>query len=53
MFYGQWKNNIFWLQTFTKSNIEPHQNSTGSYEKSILQEVLDEPQETEYQKVER
>ena len=36
------KNNILWLQTFTKNNSESHQNFTGSYDKSA--EVLDELQ---------
>ena len=32
------------LLTFTKENIEPHKNLTGSYEKNV--EVLDEHQDT-------
>ena len=38
------KKNIFSLQTFTKNNVEPRQNFSGFYEKSI--EVVDELQDT-------
>ena len=45
MFHGKYKHTIIWLQTFTKNNIEPHENITGSYKKIV--EVLDELQGTQ------
>ena len=45
MFYGKLRKYNFWLQTFTKNNIEPHHIYTASYEKSV--EVLNEFQDTQ------